>query len=458
MAFSRPRFDIANIVRQHRRALEARQPLNRLQRRVLTAIGLCRTAALGGHVEVCEQGDFERFVYHSCRNRHCMKCQALAQEHWIAARSERLLDLGHFHLVFTLPAELRFLAKWYPAEVYGAMFHAVTDTLLALGRTRLKATLGLTLVLHTWTRELGFHPHLHVLATAGGLALDGSGFVHSRKDFLFPVAMLGVVFPFHSRVQCYHAGLSRRNRDQAEFVFRRGKARIMVATIAFGMGIDKDDVRFVAHCGPPTAIGDYVQEVGRAGRDGSEAECLLLHSTQDWKIWRKRFQADEGAASKVSKRHQRPLSSGQEKARARNLKRHLDELERFEALVDGACLHQAIAKHYDEDIDPCEQHCCKCQNPTDHRKAWHAKHAAQVEPPREAMRLSQEEDWEPVPASELLDEAASDPTYGVALFEPDPEWPFPGLSPDPMDEMAPLDPTEAVEEFLKSAHGHPQVE
>ena len=194
MAFSRPRFDIANIVRQHRRALEARQPLNRLQRRVLTAIGLCRTAALGGHVEVCEQGDFERFVYHSCRNRHCMKCQALAQEHWIAARSERLLDLGHFHLVFTLPAELRFLAKWYPAEVYGAMFHAVTDTLLALGRTRLKATLGLTLVLHTWTRELGFHPHLHVLATAGGLALDGSGFVHSRKDFLFPVAMLGVVF------------------------------------------------------------------------------------------------------------------------------------------------------------------------------------------------------------------------------------------------------------------------
>jgi len=264
--------------------------------------------------------------------------------------------------------------------------------------------------------------------------------------------------PFHSRVQCYHAGLSRRNRDQAEFVFRRGKARIMVATVAFGMGIDKDDVRFVAHCGPPTAIGDYVQEVGRAGRDGSEAECLLLHSPQDWKIWRKRFQANEGAASKVSKRHQRPLSSGQEKARARNLKRHLDELERFEALVDGACLHQAIAKHYDEDIDPCEQHCCKCQNPSDHRKAWHVKHAAQVEPPREAMRLSQEEDWEPVPASELLDEAASDPTYGVALLEPDPEWPIPGLSPDPMDEMAPLDPTEAVEEFLKSAHGHPQVE
>jgi hypothetical protein len=194
VGFPKPRFDIANIVRLHRKALEIRYPLNRLQRRVLTAIGLCRTAALGGHVEVCEHGDFERFVYHSCRDRHCMKCQALAQERWIAARSERLLDLGHFHLVFTLPAELRFLAKWYPAEAYGAMFRAVTDTLLVLGRTRLKATLGLTLVLHTWTRELGFHPHLHVLATAGGLALDGSSFVHSQKKCLFRVEMMGVVF------------------------------------------------------------------------------------------------------------------------------------------------------------------------------------------------------------------------------------------------------------------------
>ena len=264
--------------------------------------------------------------------------------------------------------------------------------------------------------------------------------------------------PFHSRVQCYHAGLSRRNRDQAEFVFRRGTARIMVATIAFGMGIDKDDVRFVAHCGPPTAIGDYVQEVGRAGRDGREAECLLLYSSQDWKIWRKRFHADDSAASKMSKRLQRPLSSEQEKARARNLKRHLEALEKLEALIGGACLHQAIAKHYDEVIGPCEQHCCKCQNPSEHRKAWHAKHAAQVEPPSGVVRLSQEEDWEPVPATELLDEAASDPAYDVALLELEPEWLMPDLSPDPMDEMAPLDPTEAVEEFLRSAHAHPQVE
>lgn len=194
MGFPRPRFDIADIVRQHRRALEVRPGLSRQQRRVLTAIGLCRTAALGGHVEVCEHGDFERIAYNSCRNRHCMKCQALAQERWIAARAERLLNLGHFHGVFTLPSELRPLARWHPAEVYGALFRAVTDTLLELGRSRLGVTLGLTMVLHTWTRELGFHVHLHVLVTAGGLALDGSGFKHTRHGYLFPLAMMGVVF------------------------------------------------------------------------------------------------------------------------------------------------------------------------------------------------------------------------------------------------------------------------
>lgn len=194
MGFNRPRFDIADIVRLHRDALESRYSLNRQQRRVLTAIGQCRTADLGGHKEVCEHGDFERISYNSCRDRHCPKCQALTQERWLDRETQRLLDLPHFHLVFTLPAELRFLARQYPAEFYGALFRAVTRTLLKLFRSRLKATPGLLLVLHTWTRELTFHPHLHVLVTAGGLALDGSGMVASGKKYLFPVAMMGTVF------------------------------------------------------------------------------------------------------------------------------------------------------------------------------------------------------------------------------------------------------------------------
>ena len=197
MGHPRPRYDIADIVRAHRAGLEARQFLSRGQKRVLTAIGRCRTAALGGHLEVCTGCGREHPVYNSCRNRHCPKCQAAAQQKWIDARSERILNAPHFHLVFTLPSELKPLAQRHPTEVYNALFRAASELLLELGRTRMKATLGLTLVLHTWTRDLRFHPHVHVLATAGGLALDGKRFVHVRrsrrsgKHFLFDVKVMG---------------------------------------------------------------------------------------------------------------------------------------------------------------------------------------------------------------------------------------------------------------------------
>ena len=190
----RPRFDIGEIVRKHRPALEARHRLAPGQKKVLTAIGRCRTAALGGHKLVCEQGDYERMAYNSCRDRHCPKCQALAQEKWIAARSKRILAIGHFHVVFTLPAELRALARLHPAVVYQAMLRAVADTLLELGRTRKGLTFGLTQILHTWTRELGHHPHVHVLVSAGGLSLDGNRFIRLKHRYLFPLEMLGKVF------------------------------------------------------------------------------------------------------------------------------------------------------------------------------------------------------------------------------------------------------------------------
>jgi hypothetical protein len=183
----RAKFDIADIVRAHRAPLESRYPLTYAQKRVLTAMERCRTPALGGHVDRCLSCGFEQPSYNSCRNRHCPKCQALAQERWIAKRAERLLDVGHFHLVFTLPAQLRFLAQLAPCEVFKALFHAAADTLLELGRDRLGATLGATLVLHTWTRALTFHPHVHAIVTAGGLALDGKRFCRSHPRYLFSV-------------------------------------------------------------------------------------------------------------------------------------------------------------------------------------------------------------------------------------------------------------------------------
>jgi hypothetical protein len=187
----RPRFDIADIVRQHRPALEAEVPLTLVQRKVLSAMTLCRTAALGGHVDVCRSCGFERPAYNSCRNRHCPKCQALRQEKWIAARTERLLSVRHFHVVFTLPSELRTLGQCCPREIFGALFSAASETLVELGKSRLGARLGVTMVLHTWTRELRFHPHVHALVTAGGLAMDGSRWAPSSTKYLFPVEVMG---------------------------------------------------------------------------------------------------------------------------------------------------------------------------------------------------------------------------------------------------------------------------
>src|SRR6516162_98850 len=186
-------FDIADIVRRHRVALEAEQRLTRSQRRVLTDIAQCRTAALGGHLDHCEACGYEHPSYNSCRNRHCPKCQALAQQRWIEERRVRMLDVRHFHVVFTLPSELRPLAAFAPRVVFGALLYAAQRTLQALAKTCLRATIGATLVLHTWTRKLDLHPHVHPIVTAGGLSTDGRWRAAHRK-FLFPVRALGTVF------------------------------------------------------------------------------------------------------------------------------------------------------------------------------------------------------------------------------------------------------------------------
>jgi hypothetical protein len=188
------RFDIADIVRAHRAGLEEVRRLSRPQKRVLTDIAQCRTARLGGHLDRCESCGYEHPSYNSCRNRHCPKCQALAQETWIEARRQRMLDVRHFHVVFTLPSELRPLARWAPRVVFEALFHAAQRTLLEFGRRRLQATVGATLVLHTWTRKLEFHPHVHAIVTAGGLGAEGDSWRPASKRFLFSVEAMGKVF------------------------------------------------------------------------------------------------------------------------------------------------------------------------------------------------------------------------------------------------------------------------
>lgn len=189
----RPRFEIADIVRAQRAELEQTHRLAPQQRRVLSAIELCRTAALGGHLEVCRRCGFEHQAYNSCRNRHCPKCQALAQEKWIAARSERVLPVGHFHVVFTLPSEFRALTQALPKLMFGALFRAASETLLQLGQSRLGGLLGVTLVLHTWTRDLRLHPHVHAIVSAGAVDSGGAWWPTSIK-YLLPAEVMAQVF------------------------------------------------------------------------------------------------------------------------------------------------------------------------------------------------------------------------------------------------------------------------
>jgi hypothetical protein len=207
----RPRFELGDIVRAHREAFERTHPTSLDQRRALSAIAMCRTEALGGHLDVCTACGHEKPSYNSCRNRHCPKCQSLAQEQWVAERLLRILPVRHFHVVFTLPAEIRPLAAFRPRALYDLLFEAATRTLLDVGRgPKLGAILGVTAVLHTWTRDLRLHPHLHCIVTGGGLAPGALRWISTRADYLLPVQILGTVF----RGKLLEA-LRRAHRDDA---------------------------------------------------------------------------------------------------------------------------------------------------------------------------------------------------------------------------------------------------
>jgi len=164
--------------------------------KVMTAIENCRTAALGGHVETCEDCGHWRIAYNSCRNRHCPKCQAAAARKWLAEREADLLPVGYFHVVFTLPAEVADIAWQNKAVVYDLLFRAASETMLTIAADpkHLGARIGITAVLHTWGSGMTHHPHVHMIVPGGGIASDGANWISSRPAFLLPVRVLGALF------------------------------------------------------------------------------------------------------------------------------------------------------------------------------------------------------------------------------------------------------------------------
>lgn len=192
----KPRPTVGGIARAHGEAFKRQHALTEAQRKVLRAVSACRTPVLGGRLDVCERCGDEKAVFHSCRNRHCPQCQALTQARWMEGRLARLLPIDYFHVVFTVPDDLLVGLALRNREVFfDALFAAGSQALLALGEDpkRLGAQLGLTAVLHTWTRDLRFHPHLHCIVTGGGLTRD-ERWRSTKQDYLFPVSVLSKLF------------------------------------------------------------------------------------------------------------------------------------------------------------------------------------------------------------------------------------------------------------------------
>ena len=166
------------------------------QRRVMRAISVCRTAALGGHKRRCELCGHEEISYNSCRDRHCPKCQAAARAQWLEAREKELLDVSYFHVVFTLPESLAPLALQNKRLVYGLLFRAVSETLITIAKDprHLGADIGFLAVLHTWGQNLHHHPHIHCVIPAGGISPQGTKWISCRKNFFLPVRVLSRLF------------------------------------------------------------------------------------------------------------------------------------------------------------------------------------------------------------------------------------------------------------------------
>ena len=194
----RPRLEVADVF--HRPGADWRRAnaghVSLVQLQVMSAIEQCRSAALGGHVERCEDCGHSRVAYNSCRNRHCPKCQGAAAQDWLAAREADLLPVGYFHVVFTLPAEIAPVAYQNKAVVYDLLFRTAAETLLTIAADprHLGARIGATAVLHSWGSTMTHHPHLHMIVPGGGISLDGTRWVRCKPGFLLPVPVLSRLF------------------------------------------------------------------------------------------------------------------------------------------------------------------------------------------------------------------------------------------------------------------------
>ena len=193
----RAAFEVAHVINSHWQEVVRSPQFNTWQLRTLDAIRRCRTASLGGHVDLCTACGHVRISYNSCRNRHCPKCQQIQRERWIQARESELLPATYFHVVFTLPEALNRICLYEPARIYKILFDTAWSVVRSFGHDEkyLGADMGMISILHTWGQNLSLHPHLHCILPGGGITSSGN-WKHGRSKgkFLFPVKAMSAVF------------------------------------------------------------------------------------------------------------------------------------------------------------------------------------------------------------------------------------------------------------------------
>lgn len=225
-------------------------------RKAIFNIISCRTAALGGHIDECDECGHTRISYNSCRNRHCPKCQTLAKERWLEERKEDLLPVPYFHVVFTIPEELNLLTLMNQKQLYSILFKATSETLLELSKDTkyLGAEIGFTTILHTWGQNLMNHPHLHCIVPSGGLSLNGSKWVNSKERFFIPVKVLSRKFRgkflYYLKKHYYSDKLKLKNRIsdlKNKNIFQAFVDRLY-------------DKEWIVYCKPPFGSAEHVLE------------------------------------------------------------------------------------------------------------------------------------------------------------------------------------------------------
>ena len=204
------RLEVADILQEYIGDYQNQYPLWSEHRKIVSDLLNCRTAHLGGHIERCDKCGTFRITYHSCRNRHCPKCQHMPRERWLEKRKVEILPVSYFHVIFTLPHELNTIILNNKKVMLNILFKAASRTLITFGENDLNGSPGFLAILHTWDQKLNAHFHLHCLVAGGVVSKDKKRWISVRNDYLFNAKALSLVFRGKFIERMSHACLNEK--------------------------------------------------------------------------------------------------------------------------------------------------------------------------------------------------------------------------------------------------------